>query len=448
MAFQPDFEEFKQLFESFDAVPVAQAILADDLTPVSAFHRIDSGEDGCLFESVIGGEQVGRYSFLASGPYQQISAFENSVTITVNGQQKTIESDNPLESLRELIQKIQVAPADSLPPFRGGAVGFASYDIVRYVEHLPNTPHDDREIPDLSFVFYDRILVFDHILKRLFIIVLVWTDKFDSPELAFADAKKRIDATVQQLERPVTTSASSVLPEHVEPIEYQSNLTQEQYCQAVEDCVEYIKAGDIFQVVLSQRLSVEAELDSFEIYRSLRALNPSPFMFFLRSGEVTLVGASPEIMCRVMDGQVTVRPLAGTRPRGKTEAADKALEQELLADQKERAEHTMLVDLGRNDVGKIATFGSVELVDPFSIERYSHVMHISSTVFGKLKEDLDAFDAMMACHPAGTVSGAPKVRAMEIIDEFEPHKRGPYAGAVGYIDHSAIWIPASHCEPL
>ncbi len=435
----PQFQEFQQQWSLFDAVPVSRPILADQLTPVSAFLRIDAHTDACLFESVIGGEKVGRYSFLACEAHLKLQATRNRVEIedlADPARSQSILCDNPLETLRDIVTQVRVANIPGLPPFCGGAVGFAGYDVIRYVEHLPNPPHDDRNIPDMAFAFFDRILVFDHINKTISIIVLAWKDKFDSAEAAYADATIRIDQTVAQLNQPNSEMACTDVVLGEKDLAFQSNVTRDEFCEAVNRCVEYIRAGDIFQVVISQRLVVSITVDPFQIYRHLRVLNPSPFMFYLRTGGVTLVGASPEIMCRVVGTEMTVRPLAGTRPRGATQEEDLALEQELLGDEKERAEHTMLVDLGRNDVGKVSEYGSVKLSDPFSVERYSHVMHLSSTVTGRLRPGLDAFAAFMASHPAGTVSGAPKVRAMQIIDELEKHRRGPYAGAVGYIDYS------------
>ena len=435
--FSPDLQEFLSLAVDHDAVPVSRRLLSDSLTPVSAFKRIDDGGTACLFESVVGGENVGRFSFLAVDPQLELSSFANMVTETVNGQSRSFESENPLEEIRQRTAKVKVASLEGMPPFTGGAVGYAGYDAVRYVENLPNAPEDDRGLADMAFAFYDRMLVFDHITKTITIIALAWPNKFAEPEAAFQDACLRIDAMIDMLNEPEDglKCADAVRPVGELP-DFKSNFTQDQFEQACRDCIEYIKAGDIFQVVLSQRLELEISCDPFEIYRSLRVMNPSPFMFFLRTGETTLVGSSPEIMCRVVDNEMTVRPLAGTRPRGTCPAEDLRLEQELLADEKERAEHVMLVDLGRNDVGRVAQYGSIKIPDMMVVERYSHVMHISSTVTGQLKPEADAFDALMASLPAGTVSGAPKVRAMEIIDEFEPHRRGPYAGAVGYIDYS------------
>ena len=433
----PEFDHFKTLIQSHDAVPVYRRLLCDGLTPVSAFRRIDDGGAACLFESVVGGERVGRHSFLATNPSLHLLATGNEVTVIDNGQMTTFTSENPLEEVRSRLNEVRIAPLENMPPFTGGAVGYAGYDVVRYVESLPDAPEDDRELSDLSFDFYDTMLVFDHITKTITVVSLAWINRHETPELASQHAAERVDEMVARLNQPhAELECEDVVHPQVESPEYKTNFPQPKFESAVETCKEYIRAGDIFQVVISQRLETEITCDPFEIYRSLRVLNPSPFMFFLRTAECTLVGSSPEIMCRVVDGEMTVRPLAGTRKRGATHKEDMQLEQELLADEKERAEHVMLVDLGRNDVGRVAQYGSIALPDVMQVERYSHVMHISSTVTGQLRDDCDAFDALMASLPAGTVSGAPKVRAMEIIDQLEPHRRGPYAGAVGYIDYS------------
>ena len=333
----------------------------------------------------------------------------------------------------------QPARLEELPPFTSGVVGFASYDAVRYVERLPNAPPDDLGLPDLSFAFYDRMVVFDNVNKTLDVVVLARIDD-QTPEgraAAYNDACRLVDATVSILSAAGEwPQPADIDPKKGRAAEAVSNLTQEQYTAAVEKAIDYIHAGDIFQVVLSQRFQTEFNLPPLELYRTLRVVNPSPFMFHLRTPDVTLVGSSPEIMVRVADNTVTVRPLAGTRPRGNTPDEDKELATSLLDDPKERAEHVMLIDLGRNDVGRVAEIGSVELSDVMCIERYSHVMHLTSNVNGRLAEGRTAFDALRACLPAGTVSGAPKIRAMEIIDELEPTRRGPYAGAVGYIDFS------------
>ncbi|MHB0955611.1 MAG: anthranilate synthase component I [Pirellulaceae bacterium] len=439
MTHSPDFATFSALCTTHDLIPVYRRLYSDTMTPVTAFHRLDEGGSACLFESVIGGEKVGRYSFLAAGPYMELLASGSQVTEIRGGASRTSNSQDPLELLRTRLGAVRAAHLPELPPFAGGAVGYAGYDVVRYVEHLPQAPEDDRGLPDMAFSFYDRMVVFDHVTKTMFVIATAHVNRHPGDAAAaYQEAQHRVDAMVERL---MTSTAGlscrdiAVPLAGVPDVVYRANFAPEDFETAVRKCVEYIRAGDIFQVVLSQRLQLEIHCDPFEIYRTLRIVNPSPFMFFLRTPGVTLVGSSPEILCRVVDGKVTVRPLAGTRTRGGDEEEDRRLAEDLLADPKERAEHVMLVDLGRNDVGRVARYGSVELSDVMVIERYSHVMHITSNVTGLLDEGKDAFDALRACLPAGTVSGAPKVRAMEIIDELEPHRRGPYAGAVGYFDY-------------
>jgi len=443
----PDLETFRKLARDADLVPVYRRLTSDALTPVTAFHKIDAGRCACLFESVVGGEKVGRYSFLAAEPFFEIEAYGNRVTThTYSGVSaggvptlvtRSFERENPLEELRHRVEALRAVHLKELPPFCSGAIGYAGYDTVRYFEHLPDAPPDDRQVPDLAFAFYDQMVVFDNVSKTVVVVVMARLDQAaGDPAKAYGEACRRVDALVGQLSsaerggvRPIDIDTAG------EPqIAYTSNFTQEDFERAVEKCVEYIRAGDIFQVVFSQRLELPLRAHPFEIYRTLRVVNPSPFMFYVRTPSVTLVGSSPEVMTRVVDGKITVRPLAGTRRRGASEEEDRQLEKELLADPKERAEHVMLVDLGRNDVGRVARYRSVELTDVMTVERYSHVMHITSNVSGQLSEGKNAFDALQACLPAGTVSGAPKVRAMEIIDEIEPHRRGPYAGAVGYVD--------------
>lgn len=441
MTHRPDFETFSRLAHGVQLVPVYRQLAGDTLTPVTAFRKIDSGASACLFESVIGGEKVGRYSFLAGDPYLLIEARGNRVAVTdLSGSQPSVEefeSDDPLAELQRRLGAMRSATLAELPPFCGGAVGYAGYDTVRYTERLPNAPQDDRELPDLAFAFFDHIVVFDNVRKTMTVVAMARLDSGRESDLeaAYADACRRVDDLVARLSSPELELRPTDIDLQGDPqLSYQSNFREGDFEAAVEKCLEYIRAGDIFQVVLSQRLQTTVQSPPFEIYRTLRVVNPSPFMFYLRTPQVTLVGSSPEILVRVMDGRVTVRPLAGTRRRGATEEEDRRLAEELLADPKERAEHVMLVDLGRNDVGRVARYGSVALTDVMTIERYSHVMHITSNVTGQLAPGRDAFDALRACLPAGTVSGAPKVRAMEIIDELEPHRRGPYAGAVGYID--------------
>lgn len=434
----PDYPTFRELSRHYDLIPVYRRMVSDTLTPVSAFHHIDRGGSACLFESVVGGEKVGRYSFLAAEPATQLLAYGRTVT-EINGDSRCqYEVPDPLVLLRQRLGAVRAARFPELPPFAGGAVGYAGYDVVRYCEDLPNPPADDRQLPDLAFAFYDRMVVFDHVSKTMYVIAMAHMDRHrEDPAAAYAEASAQVNDLVQQLTTSPTTLASTDIGTAGDPtVACETDFEPAAFQQAVRRCVDYIRAGDIFQVVISQRLKKKIECEPFEIYRSLRVVNPSPFMFFLRLPAVTLVGSSPEIMCRVVDGRVTVRPLAGTRKRGATDEEDQRLAAELLADPKERAEHVMLVDLGRNDVGRVAQYGTVQLSDVMVIERYSHVMHITSNVTGQLRAGCDAFDALRACLPAGTVSGAPKVRAMEIIDELEPHRRGPYAGAVGYLDYS------------
>ncbi len=434
MAYLPEFKTFSSAAEGVDLVPVYRRLVSDSLTPVSAFHKIDTGGCSCLFESVIGGERVGRYSFLAVAPYKTLEAFHDQVTITTSEGSEQFQSDDPLAELERLVHGVRAASFEDLPPFTSGAVGYAGYDVVRYSEHLLNAPEDDRQLPDLSFSFYDHMVVFDHITKTIVVVAMAHVTQ-GNLEAAYNDACQRVDALAEQLSaEKLPLPVADIDTGGEVAISYHSNFRRNDFEDAVRQCVDYIRAGDIFQVVVSQRLDLPITAHPFEIYRTLRVVNPSPFMFYLRSSNVVLVGSSPEVMVRVEGGTVTVRPLAGTRPRGATEEEDQQLADDLLADPKERAEHIMLVDLGRNDVGRIAQYRSVELSDTMTIERYSHVMHITSNVSGKLKEGKTAFDALRACLPAGTVSGAPKVRAMEIIDELEPHRRGPYAGAVGYVD--------------
>ena len=433
----PALADAQKLAAGHKLVPVYRRLLSDSLTPVSAFHLLDHGGYASLFESVIGGEKVGRYTFVAMDPFLSLTARGNQVTVESEQGEETLTIEDPLVELRRRLAEFPAAHLPELPPFTGGAIGYCAYDVVRYVENLKNSPQDDRGLPDLCFGLVDRMLVFDNVNKTLYVIAMARLDKFPGDfAAAYADAQNRVDEWVEKLTKAAALPPVDIQRSNKLSLSFKSNTTSAAYQDAVKKCVEYIRAGDIFQVVLSQRLQLELNCDPFEVYRTLRVVNPSPFMFFLRTPETTLVGSSPEVMCRVQDGIVTVRPLAGTRKRGETDEEDRRLAEELLKDPKERAEHVMLVDLGRNDVGRVAKFGSVKLSDVMVIERYSHVMHITSNVTGELRPELDAFDAMKACLPAGTVSGAPKVRAMEIIDELEPHRRGPYAGAVGYIDYA------------
>jgi anthranilate synthase component 1 len=435
MRYFPSFDEFAALAAGHTVVPVYRQLLGDSLTPVSAFCKIQEGDWAFLFESVVGGERLGRYSFLGSGPFLRFEAFDRrTVTQVGRGPKQEATHPDPLRKLEEILADYRAPHVAGLPRFCGGAVGYAGYDTVRYVEHLPNAPEDDRGLPDLSFAFYDRMVVFDHINKTVAAVCHAHIDP-NNLRKSYDDACRKVDRLVERLQEGVAdlqltdidTGGPVTLPA-------ESNFTPEAFQAAVVKCKEYINAGDIFQVVLSQRFKARTQARPFDVYRALRAVNPSPFMVYVKAGPTTLVGASPEIMTRVEGDLVTIRPLAGTRRRGATTEEDRALADELIADPKERAEHIMLVDLGRNDVGRVAKFGSVQLSDLLTVERYSHVMHISSTVTGRLEPGKTAFDALRSCLPAGTLSGAPKVRAMQIIDELEPHRRGPYGGAIGYVD--------------
>ncbi len=449
MKYRPSFDEFAALAQSHTVVPVYRQLVGDTLTPVSAFKAVAAHDDWAfLFESVVGGERIGRYSFVGAGPFERFESYEQTLTLHRDGKAETTTAADPLKALEEHVARFRAPHLPGLPRFVGGAVGYASYDAVRYVERLPNAPRDDRRIPDLCFAFYDRMVVFDHINKTVNVIahasIADRGSRIAELRTSYDDACRRVDELVEKLQKPVTDLPLTDIAVSVPRSDirdpsshrYQSNFSQAGYEAAVRKTIEYVNAGDAFQVVPSQRFQTETTADPFNIYRALRVVNPSPFMFFVKCGPVKLVGASPEIMCRVENGEMTVRPLAGTRKRGATPEEDKALAEELVHDPKERAEHIMLVDLARNDIGKVAEVGSVKISDLLTVERYSHVMHLSSTVTGTLRAGLTAFDAMRSSLPAGTLSGAPKVRAMEIIDELEPHRRGPYGGAVGYFDFS------------
>ncbi|WP_148592269.1 anthranilate synthase component I [Aquisphaera giovannonii] len=435
---RPTYEEFERVRGTARCVPVYRQLTGDSLTPVSAFGRIERAAPSFLFESVIGGEKVGRFSFLGTEPFLRFEARRDQVVVEVPGDPRATRryaSADPLADLQALVDRYRAVHIPGLPRFTGGAVGYAAYDAVRYTEHLPNAPEDDRNLPDLSFSFFDRMVIFDHIRKTVLVVAQAHLEPGADPLAAYDLARRRVDELVERLSSPAAElPLRDVDTEGPTSLRPRSNLTREQYEDVVRHCQEYIKAGDIFQVVPSQRFQLETVASPFNIYRVLRVVNPSPFLFYLTFGEYSLIGSSPEILVRVEDGEVTIRPLAGTRRRGRDEHEDLALAEELLADPKERAEHIMLVDLARNDVGQVADYKTVSLSDVMKVERYSHVMHITSNVTGKLRPGKTAFDALRAGLPAGTVSGAPKVRAMEIIDEVEPTRRGPYAGAVGYID--------------
>lgn len=444
---QPSRKDFVALAKRHTLVPVYRTLTADLETPVSAFLRAAWRERECfLLESVERGEQVGRYTFIGVNPYKRIVARGRQIDITEAGKTTRIEGDI-FAVLRDALGGHKPARIAGLPPFTAGAVGFFAYDAVRQIERLPNLAKDELGVPDACLLFFDEVLAFDHVRKQIWMIVTADVT-LAKPEQAYTDAVKRLEALERRLARPLPKlpSASST-----KPVQVKRRTPKKDFLAAVERTREYIAAGDIFQAVLSQRLDVATGLDSFQVYRSLRTVNPSPYMYFLRftpdgplsltkkpklRRTVELAGSSPELLVRVHDGNVEYRPIAGTRPRGTTEDEDLRLEEEMMHDDKERAEHVMLVDLGRNDVGRVSEFGSVKVDRLMFVERYSHVMHIVSAIGGKLRPDLTAVDALRACFPAGTLSGAPKVRAMEIIEELEPSRRGTYGGAVLYADFS------------
>ncbi len=434
MHHQPELPRFLELAKQHRLVPIYRQLVGDTLTPVTAFRKIQDGDWSFLFESVVGGERVGRYSFLGSRPFLRFQAWDRQVRIE-DGQPRELRHDDPLKLLEETLAEYRTAPMPGLPRFCGGAVGYAGYDTVRYVERLDQPPPDDRQLPDLCFAFYDSMVIFDHINKTIAVLAHAHVDAND-PKRSYEDACKRVDELVERLQqKDADLPLCDIAPGGTVRRAYQSNFAPGHFEKAVENAKEYIRAGDIFQVVMSKRFLTQTTAQPFDIYRTLRVVNPSPFMFYLSCGpDLRLVGSSPEIMVRVEGDKVTIRPLAGTRKRGKTEEEDQRLAAELIADPKERAEHIMLVDLGRNDVGRVARYGTVQLSDVMTVERYSHVMHICSNVIGRLEPGMSAFDALRSCLPAGTLSGAPKVRAMQIIDELEPHRRGPYGGAIGYAD--------------
>jgi anthranilate synthase component 1 len=436
---QPSEREFEQLAaKGFNLIPVFEEVAADLETPVSAFLKVARDDYAFLLESVRGGEKWGRYTFLGSEPSVVMRARKNRMDIIRPGRGVEVRSvANSFEELRAEVKRFRSPELPNLPRFFGGAVGFLAYDIVRCFEKIPETTEDDLGTPDFHLMFTDTVLCFDNVRQTLKIIANVNVEEFASTHMAYQSARVKIDEIVERLKRPAVPphleGASSAV---INDTTITSNQTREGYMAMVSAAKEYIAAGDVIQVVPSQRFEAPLTAHPFNIYRSLRTINPSPYMFYLRLGDQTLVGASPEVMVRVEGREITLRPIAGTRRRGVTEAEDRELEIELLADPKERAEHVMLVDLGRNDVGRVSEIGSVKVTELMVVERYSHVMHIVSNVTGVLRQECDAFDAFAATFPQGTVSGAPKIRAMEIIDELETVRRGVYAGAVGYFSYT------------
>jgi anthranilate synthase component 1 len=433
--YYPDKEEFIRRSRSGNLVSVYREILADMETPVSAFKKINTGDYSFLLESVEGGERMARFSFLGSEVSLVIKSKGRTVEVIEDGRTRTITLEpgqDPLHVLKTQLNRFKWVPDPELPRFCGGAVGYIGYDTVRFFEDLPDTSADDLDLDDCLFVFTDTLLVFDHVKHK--IKVLCNAQVNGDPSAAYDKAVAKIEALASRLKSPVAERPQEKeSPSQAAGTGISSNFTREGFEKAIEDCKEYIAAGDVIQVVLSQRFSCPVSADPFDVYRALRSLNPSPYMYFLSYGDIKLIGSSPEILVTEERGKVTVRPIAGTRPRGQTEVRDRLLEHELLADPKEQAEHAMLVDLARNDLGRVCAAGSVRPTELMQVERFSKVMHIVSTIEGELREDATPLDALAVTFPAGTVTGAPKRRAMELIAEHEPTPRGPYAGAVGYL---------------
>jgi anthranilate synthase component 1 len=437
----PNFTEFKRLATQGNVVPVYRTIVADLLSPVSAFLSL-SPQHGrgsnlhphsFLLESVEGGERVGRYTFFGVDPFQIVSCRGDRITVR-RGAHREEHTGNVFEFLRRLGARYRSVEIPGLPPFTAGAVGYLSYEAVRMLERLPARVPADVDLDDAVFMYFANVLAFDHVQHRLFLISNVLTEEGKGSLRSKYDAACRhLDQLESRLSKPLKLPRAR-LPHG--PLRVRSNMTRPRYEAMVERSKEYIRAGDIFQVVLSQRMEVPVRVPAFEVYRALRAVNPSPYMYYLRIGDSTVLGSSPEMLVKVEGRNVEYRPIAGTRPRGKTEEEDKRLEEDLRSDAKECAEHIMLVDLGRNDVGRVSEFSTVQPRDIMFVERYSHVMHLVSQITGQLRPDADTYAALAACFPAGTLTGAPKVRAMEIIDELEPTRRGLYGGAVLYLNFS------------
>jgi len=439
MQLHPTFERFRTLSEGAGVVPVWREFLFDADTAVTAYAKLAEPPFGFLLESVVGGEQWARYSFLGTRPSGAWKLERGVVSWwSPEAGWSEVATDDPLGDLDARLRARVPAEVEGLPRFWGGAVGYFAYDVVRQIERLPNAPPDDLGLPDGLFVFTDIVLAIDNLKGRAMALAAVPVDGARSEaelRVRYDAAAERTAALVRRLAEAEGPAPLSLAGEPDEDPTFESSMTRAEYEAGVQRIREYIRAGDAFQVVLSQRLRFELEASPFALYRALRSLNPSPYLYFLELDGLSLVGSSPEVLVRVEDGKVMVRPIAGTRPRGRTPEQERELAEDLQADAKELAEHRMLVDLGRNDVGRVAEFGSVTVPDLMVVERYSHVMHLVSQVEGTLREGLGAMDVFRACFPAGTVSGAPKVRAMEIIDELETVRRGPYAGAVGYFAH-------------
>jgi anthranilate synthase component 1 len=435
--YRPEFSDVLELAKQGNLVPVWRELPADLETPVSVYLKLRGEGPSFLLESVEKGEQVGRYSFLGIDPGGILTASGGQVSVKENGrlQQLDLPNGDPLTAAREILSRYRPAQVEGLPHFHGGLVGYLGYEVARCFERVPLAPEAGLGLPDAILMLADSLVIFDHVKHRLLVVANAHLD--GAPERAYEAATQKIEAIISQLRQPLSAAPGQAGTKNGRPASSQTNMEQGEFEAAVRKAKEYITAGDIFQAVLSQRISRRTSADPFAIYRALRMLNPSPYMFYLQlPGDLHLIGSSPEMLARLEGGKAEVRPIAGTRPRGRTLVEDESLAKELAADPKERAEHVMLVDLGRNDLGRVCTYGTVKVPEMMVIERYSHVMHIVSSVQGELQPSLDAVDLLRATFPAGTVSGAPKVRAMEIIAELEGEQRGPYAGAVGYLSYS------------
>jgi anthranilate synthase component I len=433
---QPDFREFQRLAKQGNLIPVYDVFSADLLTPVSAYLRIAQGARySFLLESVEGGEKIARYTFAGANP-EELFRYANGACVLESRDRVVWEERDPVSFLRARMERFQPVRLPGLPPLVAGAIGYFSYDMVRLIERLPRQLRDEIGVYDAMLMFYHGIIAFDHVQHRLWVVRNVFTEGEGSLRTKYEAAVREIKRTKRKLEEAVASERpkKEAKAKKRAPLRVKSNFQRGEYLALVRKAKAYIRAGDIFQVVLSQRFSAKTQADPFEVYRELRVLNPSPYPFYLQMNDVSIVGTSPEMLVKVQGRDVFYRPIAGTQPRGKDEAEDLRLEKEMLASEKERAEHIMLVDLGRNDLGRVCEYGTVRVEQLLAVERFSHVMHLVSSLRGRLREDVDCFDALMACFPAGTVSGAPKVRAMEIIEELERTRRGIYAGGVLYLD--------------
>jgi anthranilate synthase component 1 len=433
---QPDYSTFRRLARRGNLVPVYESFTADLLTPVGAYLRVARGAKySFLLESVEGGETIARYTFAGANPAEVFRSRGRRCVIEFAGG-RTQTDEDPIKLLRKLMKRYEPVRVAGLPPFIGGAIGCFAYDMVRMIEKIPASGRDDLGLDDAVLMFYRGVVAFDHVRHRVWIIQNVFTSDEGSLRAKYDAAVREIERTRRALQAPLRAERRTRAKRRAKPLRITSNFTRAQYLAAVRKAKAYIRAGDAFQIVPSQRFSAKTDADPFEIYRALRVINPSPYLYFLRLDDVSIVGSSPEMLVKVQGRDAFYRPIAGTQPRGRDENEDRAREAHLQADPKERAEHIMLVDLGRNDLGRVCEYGSVRVDRLMYVERYSHVMHLVSSLSGKLREGVDCFEALMACFPAGTLSGAPKVRAMEIIDELEPTRRGMYAGAILYLDFS------------